>query len=443
MFLRYKKRIFILIVGDLICFYWALILALTLRYGVVGLRTSFFNSFYHFTFIFAVWIILFTISRMYELSFLENKREFYFLALKLFLVGSLFATIIFFFLTPKFIPKLVLALVIGFSWLFLFFWRTIVNYLLKERKRKVFIISQAKETEELKEFLEKHPSFGIEILEISEKFDYSKISQRIKEDKEIIKDKKGVYFISDQNLKDLKSFLKEVKVKKHFLNFEDFYEQITGKVPLSFLSEDWFEKYYFQRNYFFYELIKRMLDIVGGIILLILSLIFWPIIGILIKIDSDGEILYKSKRIGKNGKEFFIYKFRTMVKDADKIGPSWTLLNDKRITKVGKFLRYSHLDEIPQVLNILKGDTSFIGPRPEEKRLVEIFKKEIPFYEKRMLIKPGIVGWAQINYPHGASVEDAIQKLKYDFYYLKHRSLSFDFLIALKAWRIPFEIKTH
>ena len=416
MFLRYKKRLFILVAGDLICFYWALILALALRYGVDNLGTSFFNSFFHFTLIFLIWIILFTISRMYEFSYLENKREFYFLALKLFLVGSLLATIIFYLFTPKFIPKLVLILVIGFSWLFLFFWRTVVNWLLKERKRKVFIISQAKEAEELKEFLEKHSSFGIEILEILEKFDYQKISQRLKEDKEIIKDKKGIYFISDQNLKDLKSLLKEVKVKKHFLSFEDFYEQITGKVPLSFLNEDWFEKYYFQKNYFFYEIIKRFFDIFGGIILFIISLPFWPIIGILVKIDSSGEILYKSKRIGKNGKEFLIYKFRTMIKDADKLGPSWTLENDKRITKVGKFLRYSHLDEIPQVLNIVKGDTSFVGPRPEEKRLVEIFKKEIPFYEKRMLIKPGIVGWAQINYPHGASVEDATQKLKYDFY---------------------------
>jgi len=443
MFLRYKKRLFILIVGDLICFYWALILTLALRYGVDNLGTSFFNSFYHFTLIFLIWIVLFTISRMYEFSYLENKREFYFLALKLFLVGSLLATIIFYLLTPEFIPKLVLVLVIVFSWIFLFFWRTAVNWLLKERKRKVFIISQAKEAEELKEFLERHSSFGIEILEISEKFDYQKISERLKEDKEIIKDKKGVYFISDQNLKDLKSLLKEAKVKKHFLSFEDFYEQITGKVPLSLLNEEWFKKYYFSKKHFFYEIIKRFFDIFGGIILFIVSLPFWPIIGILIKLDSSGEILYKSKRIGKNGKEFLIYKFRTMVKEADKIGPSWTLENDKRITKVGKFLRYSHLDEIPQVLNILKGDTSFVGPRPEEKRLVELFKKEIPFYEKRMLIKPGIIGWAQINYPHGASIEDATQKLKYDFYYLKYRSLSFDFLIALKAWRIPFEIKTH
>ena len=132
-----------------------------------------------------------------------------------------------------------------------------------------------------------------------------------------------------------------------------------------------------------------------------------------------------------------------MVKDADKIGPAWTLKNDTRITWFGKLLRKTHLDELPQVLNIIKGDTSFIGPRPEEKKLVELFKKEIPFYEKRFLIKPGIVGWAQINYPHGSSVEDAKHKLEYDFYYLKHRSLIFDFLIAVKAWRIPFEIPTH
>jgi len=164
---------------------------------------------------------------------------------------------------------------------------------------------------------------------------------------------------------------------------------------------------------------------------------------LLIKIDSRGSVLHRSIRIGKNREEFIIYKFRTMVKGADKMGPSWTLKDDSRITRIGKILRFTHLDEIPQVLNIIKGNISFVGPRPEEEKLIELFEKKIPFYEYRFLMKPGAIGWAQINYPHGSSIEDARHKLEYDLYYFKNRNLFFDLIIALKAWRIPFEIPTH
>ncbi len=132
-----------------------------------------------------------------------------------------------------------------------------------------------------------------------------------------------------------------------------------------------------------------------------------------------------------------------MVLNASLVGPSWTLENDERITKFGAFLRKTHLDEVPQVLNIINGTMSFVGPRPEEKSLVAIFKAAIPFYEKRLLIKPGVIGWAQINFPHTASIEEAREKLTYDFYYLKQRNLLLDWVVAIKAWRIPFDVPTH
>ena len=440
MFLRYKKRILVVLLGDLFCFYISLFLALFIRYGYNFVKISYFNSLIHFSVVFLIWILLFTISRLYEFPYLENKKEFYFLALKLFLVGSIFSTILFFIFTPRFIPKLVLILTIFFSLILLFIWRTFVNWLLKERKRKVIIISKAKEVEEVEEFIKNHPAFGLEIIGVFKEFNYPIIEEKLKE----VNKSKIIYLIVDEkDFKEVKEGVKNLNRKLSFLKFEEFYERLTGKVALSLIDEEWFEKIYFRKNYKIYDFLKRTSDFIGGIILFIVSLPLWPIISILIKIDSKGPVLYKSKRIGKSEKEFLIYKFRTMIKDASKVGPSWTLKNDKRITRIGKILRYTHLDEVPQVLNIIKGDTSFVGPRPEEKDLVELFKKEIPFYKYRMLIKPGIIGWAQINYSHGASIEDAIEKLKYDFYYLKYRSLSFDFLIAIKAWRIPFEIKTH
>ncbi|MGB9680598.1 MAG: exopolysaccharide biosynthesis polyprenyl glycosylphosphotransferase [Minisyncoccia bacterium] len=443
MFQRYRKRLFIIILGDFLCFYTALFIALILRYGFLlnkffKLKIIFVNSFFHFSFIFLIWFLLFTISRLYEFPYLISNREFYFLAFKLFLIGGFFAVLVFYIFTPQLVPKLVLLLTIIFSLIFLIIWRSLINWLLKERKRKIIFISQVKEKEELILFIKSHPSFGLEILESFFEPEVSRLESIIKNNKKT----KKIYFVVDNQYQKLISDrFKDKNIE--IIDFGQFYETLTGKVALSLLTEEWFKNCFSKRNLKTYEVIKRIFDFLGGIILLIISLPLWPIIGILIKIDSSGPILFCSFRIGKGGKKFLIYKFRTMVKNANQIGPAWTLEKDKRITKIGKILRFTHLDEIPQVINIIKGETSFVGPRPEEEKLVELFKKEIPFYEKRMLIKPGIIGWAQINYPHGASIKDAIEKLKYDFYYLKHRSLGFDFSIALKAWRIPFEIKTH
>lgn len=445
MFQRYRKRVLVIILGDIFCFYFALLLALIFRYNLFlkeleALKATYLLSFWHFSFIFLIWILLFTISRMYELSYLINGKEFYFLALKLFLVGSFFAVCLFYIFTPKLVPKIVLLLTITFSLILLFVWRSFVNWLLEARRKKIIMISQSKEREELYSYIQDHPSFGIEILDSLKEIDLEKIKSILKKENKA----KKIYIITEiKDFKVLEENLKDFKNTIELIDFSEFYENLTGKVALSILDEKWFNKYFFERNTKIYNFLKRLFDFIGGIILLIISLPLWPLIGLLIKLSSEGEVLYKSLRIGKNEKKFLIYKFRTMIKNANQLGPSWTLKDDRRITKIGKILRYTHLDEIPQVINIIKGETSFVGPRPEEEKLVELFKKEIPFYEKRMLIKPGIIGWAQINYPHGASVEDAIEKLKYDFYYLKHRSLVFDFLIALKAWRIPFEIKTH
>lgn len=445
MFQRYRKRIFFVILGDIACFYSALFLSLILRYQISInnldiLKGAFLNSFYHFSFIFLIWILLFLISRLYELPYLISRKEFYFLALKLFLIGGFLAVILFYLFTPKLVPKIVLLLTIVFSLFLLMGWRTFVNWIFKERKKKVVIISDTREREELGYFINNHPSFGIEVLASLKEPDINKIKLIINQNNNL---QESYIIIEEKYKRIIEDNLKEYQRKIKIIDFGEFYETLTGKVALSILDEEWFNKNVLQKRNKTYELLKRFFDLIGGIILLIISLPLWPLIGLLIKMSSEGPVLFKSKRVGKDEKEFLIYKFRTMIKNANQMGPSWTLKDDPRITKIGKILRYTHLDEVPQVINIIKGDTSFVGPRPEEKNLVELFKKEIPFYEKRMLIKPGIIGWAQINYPHGASIEDAIEKLKYDFYYLKYRSLAFDFLIALKAWRIPFEIKTH
>ena len=158
------------------------------------------------------------------------------------------------------------------------------------------------------------------------------------------------------------------------------------------------------------------------------------IIAILIKLTSPGSAFFSQKRVGKNGTEFIIYKFRTMRIDAEKDGPQWAnYQNDDRATWLGKILRRSHLDELPQLYNIIKGELSFVGPRPERPEFVTKLQKELPYYDLRHLAKPGITGWAQINFRYAASATDAYQKLQYDIYYIKNNSPLLDFLIILKT----------
>ena len=213
-----------------------------------------------------------------------------------------------------------------------------------------------------------------------------------------------------------------------------FYETIFQKLPLKELDESWFiEKITTYRN--FYDAAKRTIDFC---LALFLNIIFLPLIlaiALLIKSTSKGLAIYKQTRTGVNNKPFILFKFRTMK--INEPGPLWTDKNDKRLTWIGKILRYTHLDEIPQLYNILKGEMSLIGPRAERKELTELYG-QIPYYEIRHIIKPGLTGWAQVNYKPSASVEEAAEKLQYDIYYIKNRSLILDFLILLKTIKYLF-----
>ena len=162
---------------------------------------------------------------------------------------------------------------------------------------------------------------------------------------------------------------------------------------------------------------------------------------LLIKIEENGPILYSQKRTGFAGKVFTIYKLRSMKNNAEKDGFKWSSKNDKRITKIGFWLRRTRLDELPQLLSVIKGDMSLIGPRPERPEFDEILSKEIPNYKLRYLVRPGLSGWAQVNYPYGASIEDTKMKFSYDIYYIKNLSNIFDLLILLETIRLVFNFR--
>lgn len=210
----------------------------------------------------------------------------------------------------------------------------------------------------------------------------------------------------------------------------EYYEQVTGKVPIESLRLGALLFSSGFRLSRFLKIYKRAASIVVSVVGLVLSLPLFPLVALAIKLSSPGRLLYHQKRVGRNDAIFYCYKFRTMRADAEAdTGPTWASDEDPRITPVGRFLRTTRLDEIPQLFNVLKGDMSLVGPRPERPEFVESLKREIPYYSLRNSVRPGITGWAQIRYKYGCSVEDAREKLRYDLFYIKHMSLGLDALV--------------
>ncbi|MBT0662737.1 TIGR03013 family PEP-CTERM/XrtA system glycosyltransferase [Geobacter pelophilus] len=216
-----------------------------------------------------------------------------------------------------------------------------------------------------------------------------------------------------------------------------FYEQITGKLLLENITPSWFIFSHGFRVTLALRLLKRMTDLFCAAIGLLLILPFIPIIALVIRIDSPGPILFRQTRVGEGEKLFNLFKFRSMRQDAESgTGAVWAKEKDPRVTKVGEFLRKSRIDEIPQLFNVLRGDMSLVGPRPERPEFVKKLTEVIPYYSERHYVKPGVTGWAQVRYPYGASVEDAIEKLRYDLYYIKNISLPFDIMIILETVKV-------
>lgn len=215
------------------------------------------------------------------------------------------------------------------------------------------------------------------------------------------------------------------------------YEKLTGKISVEMLRPSWIIFSGGGKRGTMSGFIRRLFNIVTATIGIVLSLPLAIFAAIAIKLDSPGPIFYSQERVGKNGRTFNILKFRSMRQDAEKGGVAqWAAERDPRITRIGNFLRKTRIDEIPQFMNILRGDMSFVGPRAERPVFVEQLSEQIPFYSQRHLVEPGLTGWAQVNYGYGASVEDSIQKLQYDLYYIKNVSLLFDIWIMFKTIKV-------
>jgi len=215
------------------------------------------------------------------------------------------------------------------------------------------------------------------------------------------------------------------------------YERLTGKILIDDLKPSWLifsDGFRASRGTRF---VKRMLDLSLSLIGFILASPLMLLTALAVKLDSAGPALYSQERVGENGRVFKIYKFRSMRIDAEQAGvPIWAADRDHRVTRVGRVIRLTRLDELPQLWNVLNGDMSFVGPRPERPFFVAQLAQEIPFYMQRHAVKPGVTGWAQVKYRYGSSIEDAMEKLRYDLYYIKHLSVFFDLTIVLDTVKV-------
>jgi sugar transferase (PEP-CTERM system associated) len=213
------------------------------------------------------------------------------------------------------------------------------------------------------------------------------------------------------------------------------YESLTARIPVNHIHDGWllFSQGFYLISKDTLQKLKRLIDISASFLLLIILLPVAILTAILIRIDSRGPIFFQQRRVGKDGNIFYLWKFRSMRKNAENNCAVWAVENDSRVTRVGKWIRLFRIDEIPQIYNVVKGEMSLVGPRPERPEFVEQLEKKIPYYPLRHIVRPGLTGWAQLNYPYGASEEDAMVKLEYDLYYIKNMSIYLEMKIILKT----------
>lgn len=417
-----------LLLGD-IAFFTAAMAITILRDGRADLSSNYANAhFLMLLIIIPVWSVCFFIEGLYSLrTFNRNGTVISLLRASVF-AGFLSVIFIYLFNIFGITPKTNLIIFSLISLIFTYLWRQFFFKLFSYDAflRSVCFIGEAQEYEELKQLFIQKKYLGFKVhghhacLSESETLDGCSII--------VIDDNKLSSEVVADKLFDLMNSGKSV------ISLSDFLETVLGKVPVTSINHTWFLKSSVNFKQGSYHLFKPIFDKVLAIILLILCIPLAIILFPILLITSGRPYFYSQKRVGLNGKEFTIFKLRTMRIDAEKNGAQWAQKNDIRITPIGGFLRKTRLDELPQLLNILNGSMSFVGPRPERLEIIlEKLQNVIPFYNYRHLVKPGVTGWAQVNYGYGNSKEDSLVKLQYDLFYVRNFNLWLDLRTILKT----------
>lgn len=449
-----KMKKYILAIGDIVLLYFSLWITLFFRFYSEYTYNLWREHFLPFSILYFVWLIVFYIDGLYELGYEKGRMNLVSALIRNLIICSGFAVTFFYFGNNRLFnikPQKVFLINILVVFLLLFLWRQIFYFFIKSPRLadKILIIGLSPLALEIVEEINSRPELGFKVnaiigIDQPENFKADNLPKNIHvyqettDFKNICLSEKIDTIISAVEYRKnpllLENLFKCLPLKIEFFEISSFYEKITGKIPVANVQQTWFLENINENSKRFYETLKRMLDVALSSLGLVIALPFSPLIAALIKLDNPGPFLFKQIRVGKNGKNFLAMKFRTMKTNAEINGPQWALKNDSRVTRIGKFLRKTRIDEVPQLFNILRGEMSLIGPRPERPEFITQLKKIIPFYEERLLVKPGLTGWAQVMGPaYGGSEQESLEKLQYDLFYVKNRSLGMDLSIALKT----------
>ncbi len=437
-----KHKSGIVFLGDIGIFAISLALTILIRYGDDLFIKTLDMHIRPFSILLALWLFVFYAIDLYSYTSwrttTQNIRKFviafllnFFLSISIFYIfGDFF----------KVAPK---ANLIIFAGLFLVLdsvWRLCISYILSSRNnnKTIAIFSSSSLAEDIIAHCKQHPQLGYSV-EIHTNIDTIKSTILEHKDKIIILVDSS-YLKEDGVAKTLYELLaKHVEIS----TLAEFYEELLGCIPLSEIKEEWFIQE-IKSDKSFYESVKRIIDVTLALCAMIIFSPLFLIFFIIIPLTSYGPAIYKQKRVGRDDKIFTVYKFRNMYHGADKnpdaagTAPIWWQKDDSRVTPLGKFLRKTHFDELPQLVNILKGDMSFVGPRPERPEFVESLKKDIPHYFMRQTVTPGLSGWAQIKYRYANTVNEQKEKFKYDLYYIKNRNTLLDLGVITKTIKLIF-----
>jgi lipopolysaccharide/colanic/teichoic acid biosynthesis glycosyltransferase len=444
-----RRAAFLLFAGDILVFALSLWATLLIRYGAKLDLGTFIDHAGPFSLLFAVWTLIFYMSGLYGKRILLWKSS-----LPDAIVKTQFFNIViaglFFFLVPGIgiAPKTNLLIYLVVSLLLIFFWRLGLypRLSIPRTRYPAVLIGVGAESEELVQEVNGNPryhlSFPIVMTASDALADTERLADRIREEGASI----VVMDTADKTLEPIATRLYELScfaAPAQFLSFGSVYEEVFDRVPLSELRPGWFLEHVPESTPLFYAVAKRLIDIVGGLLMGIVTICAAPFVWIAQGFEGPGPLFLEQDRIGKGNARMQAYKFRSMQKH-EKASSAWVGESENVVTKVGSFLRRTSLDEFPQFVNILRGELSLIGPRNDIEGLGKRLAEEIPYYNLRYLVTPGITGWAQINqqYEQGhispQSIEETKMRLAYDFYYLKHRSLGLDIVIALKTIKRMF-----
>jgi sugar transferase (PEP-CTERM system associated) len=443
-----RNKKIILLLGDVIIIILSIYLSVFLRFlESTDVLTEFTGA---STFIVLTYLASFYIFDLYNLNYRFKSTAYLARFIYSIIAGTAVVTMTFYLLPSWRFGRGILAINTFFITIFVYGWRLVYRglFLITNKKKNVAILGAGYAGETIYEALKSKGSFSIKgFLDDDDKKKHEKIGEHsIIGKSDILMDMvtRGeidavVMAVTDEKKPELLKALIAAKMNgTEIYNMTSLYEELTGKLPVMHLSDGWmaYTEFHGTRKSIYTQRLKRLLDIGLSCCGLMLSSPLSLATALAIKMDSKGPILFRQKRVGYSEEIFELMKFRSMSVDAETDGAVWAVEDDPRVTRVGKIIRKLRIDEIPQMWNVLKGEMSFIGPRPERPEFIKDLVKDIPFYYFRHAVKPGITGWAQVNYRYGASANDAMEKLQYDLYYIKNLSTFLDLHIILRTIRV-------